>query len=292
MVINLKTTTSVVDRTETLMRFYKDIAKYPVLTQEDEIELISIIRNGNRKESSDARNLLVNSNQRFIVAVAKRYGTTDNILDLISEGNIGLMESIDSFDVNKNVKFTTWAIWYIRRAINQYCINYGSLIRKNNISKTYHVTSKATNAFVQENYRQPTMDELKDYMNEKFNIEIKDSVDVIDTQISSIDYDSNDDEYRIGDIIDFNNRCASYNEYEDNTKKDFNTILIKSMLSILTPREKKVMKMNFGIGYMRPYEIKEIAEELNLTAERIRQMRTSCLKRLKREYKRRINELL
>ena len=294
MVINLKTTTNVIERTDTLARFYNDIKKYPVLTYNEELNLIKTIKNGDRKSKNEARDLLIKSNQKFIVAVAKRFGTTENILDLISEGNEGLSEAIEKFDLKKNVKFTTWAVYFIRRSINSYLMNYGSIVKKSNISKTYHVISQATNSFVQKHHRQPMPDELKDYMNENFNIEIKDSVDVLNTQVTSIDYNPNSDEddASMGDILDFNSCSASRNNCEDKYNKDFNNILVKTILNVLTPREQKVMKMNFGIGYMRSYEVKEIAEELNLTTERIRQMKTSCLKRLKKEYEKRISSLI
>lgn len=293
MVINLKTT-NVIERTDTLTRFYNDIKKYPVLTYDEELNLLKMIKNGDRKSKNEARELLIKSNQKFIVAVAKRFGTTDNILDLISEGNEGLSEAIEKFDLKKNVKFTTWAVYFIRRSINRYLMNYGSIVRKSNISKTYHIISQATNSFIQKYHRQPMADELKDYMNEKFNIKIKDSVDVLNTQVTSIDYNSNSDEddASMGDIIDFNSCSASHNNCEDKYNKDFNDILVKTILNVLTPREQKVMKMNFGIGYMRSYEVKEIAEELNLTTERIRQMKASCLKRLKKEYEKRISSLV
>ena len=294
MVINLKTTTNVIERTDTLARFYNDIKKYPVLTYDEEINLLKMIKKGNGKSKNEARELLIKSNQRFIVAVAKRFGTTDNILDLISEGNEGLSEAIEKFDLKKNVKFTTWAIYFIRRSINRYLMNYGSIVRKSNISKTYHVISQATNSFVQKYHRQPMANELKDYMNEKFNIKIKDSIDVLNAQITSIDYNpkSDEDDASMGDILDFNSYSASHNNCEDTYNKDFNDILVKTILNVLTPREQKVMKMNFGIGYMRSYEVKEIAEELNLTTERIRQMKASCLKRLKKEYEKRISSLV
>ena len=294
MVINLKTTTNVIERTDTLARFYNDIKKYPVLTYEEEINLLKMIKKGDGKSKNEARELLIKSNQRFIIAVAKRFGTTDNILDLISEGNEGLSEAIEKFDLKKNVKFTTWAIYFIRRSINRYLMNYGSIVRKSNISKTYHVISQATNSFVQKYHRQPMANELKDYMNEKFNIKIKDSIDVLNAQITSIDYNPNSDEddSSMGDILDFNSYSASHNNCEDTYNKDFNDILVKTILNVLTPREQKIMKMNFGIGYMRSYEVKEIAEELNLTTERIRQMKASCLKRLKKEYEKRITSLV
>ena len=107
MVVNLKTPNSdYFERTETLVRYYEDIRKYDVLTNEEELELFEMIKNGNKFEKQVAKEKLINCNQRFVVAVAKRYATNDNILDLINEGNIGLMEALENFKVEKGVKFT------------------------------------------------------------------------------------------------------------------------------------------------------------------------------------------
>ena len=140
MVINLKNRTSnIFTRTETLVKYYDDIRHYKLLSQEEEVQLFITLKEGDKKSKEKARITIVNANQRFVVAVAKKFGTNENLLDLISEGNIGLMEAIDRFDYTKGVRFSTFAVWYIRRAINFYNINHGSLVTKSNIAKRYRV---------------------------------------------------------------------------------------------------------------------------------------------------------
>lgn len=293
MVVNLKTpTSSYFERTETLTRFYDDIKKYDVLTVEEEVELFEKIKFGSKQEQNVAKERLINCNQRFVVAMVKRYATDDNILDLINEGNIGLMEAIDRFDVTKGNKFISFAVWYVRRAINQYCINFGTLVKKENISKTYHVISQATNKFVQKEYRQPTLEELAYILKNDFNVEIKDLRDILETRISSIDEGFNsEDDSNIGEINVYNNYSSSFNGYEKISNDDFNNKLIANLLKKLPEREKTIITLYFGIGYDREYEIQEIAEKLDLTTERVRQLKNSVLERFKKEYSQAIKSI-
>lgn len=292
MVVNLKSpSTDYFERTETLMRYYEDIRCYKLLSREEETALFKLIKYGNKKEKEAAKQKIINSNQRFVVAVAKRFATNDNILDLINEGNIGLIEALEEFDYSKGVKFTTWAVWYIRRAINIYCINYGAIVRKTNLSQTYHVVSQATNKFIQKEYRQPTLEELAKILKEDYKVDIKNVNDIIDTKISSIDesFNSDDDGSNIGEMTLYNSYSASSNDYEKIAINDFNNKLISNMLLKLQERERIIIKMVFGIGYDREYELQEIAPKVGLTIERVRQLKNDILNKLKKEYKSTIN---
>jgi RNA polymerase primary sigma factor len=288
MVVNLKSpTTDYFERTETLTRYYEDIRKYDVMSEEKEVEMFELFKNGNKQEQEYARNFIINANQRFVVAMAKRFATNENILDLISEGNIGLIEAMKDFDVTKGNKFITFAVWYVRRAINNYCINYGNLVKKTNLSKTYHIIAQATNKFIQTEYRQPTLEELLEIVNKEHKADIKSIEDIIDTKISSIDegFNSEDDDAVFGEMSLYNSYSSSFNEYEKISNDDFNNKLISSMLGKLPEREKTIIKMVFGIGYYREYELQEIAEELGLTTERVRQIKNSVIQEIKEKYK-------
>ncbi len=288
MVVNLKSpTTDYFERTETLTRYYEDIRKYDVMSEEKEVEMFNLFKNGNKQEQEYARNFIINANQRFVVAMAKRFATNENILDLISEGNIGLIEAMKDFDITKGNKFITFAVWYVRRAINNYCINYGNLVKKTNLSKTYHIIAQATNKFIQTEYRQPTLEELLEIVNKEHKADIKSIEDIIDTKISSIDegFNSEDDDAVFGEMSLYNSYSSSFNEYEKISNDDFNNKLISSMLGKLPEREKTIIKMVFGIGYYREYELQEIAEELGLTTERVRQIKNSVIQEIKEKYK-------
>lgn len=290
MVVNLSTPTlSYFERSETLTKYYENIRRFSPLEQDEEREMFLILKNENstQEEKTFAKNKLINSNQRFVVAVAKRYATDDNILDLIEEGNIGLIESIESFDVEKGVKFMTWAVWYIRRAINFYLINYGNIVKKSNSHKTYHIMSQATNKFIQREYRQPTLEELADILQEEYNLDIKYMGDIIETKVTSIDasFNAEDEDTCLGDMALYNSYSASTNTYENNVASDFNSTLVASLLKKLSDKEAEIIKLLFGIGYDRAYEIQEVAKKVGYTNERVRQLKISILERLRCEYK-------
>lgn len=284
MIINLKLSSSnIFERTDCLQRYYADVKKYKILSIEEENLLFLKVKNGNKEEKQAAKNAIINANQRFVIAVAKRFASNNNLLDLIAEGNLGLIEAIDSYSLDKETRFTSWAIWYIRRSINQYCVNYGSLVRKSNLSKTYHTISQAKNKFLQKEGRQPTDDELIEILNDEFNLNLKSLRDVIDTNVISIDdkVGEHDDDREIGEVNAFNSVCASINTYENVANDDYNHFIIQKTLNKLKTRDKEVISMLFGIGYDRPYEIQEVAKKMNMTSERIRQLKGEILLKLK-----------
>ena len=203
---NVKTTNNYFDRTETLVKYYHDVNEYSVIDAAREKELFMLLDEGRAKlkeakeandrvnaakyerEVNKLRDFIINSNLRFVISIARVYATNNNILDIINEGNIGLIEAVDTFDVTMGNRFQTHAVYLIRQKINLFKQNDGLMIRKNNESKTYHIKSNMTNKFIQEFQREPTTEELKDYINEHYpNAKIKDSSDVLDVKVSSID---------------------------------------------------------------------------------------------------------
>lgn len=300
LVINLKAETGLVDRSENTTRFYEDIKKFPTLTKEDEDKWFDVLKNGSPEEKSFARDYIWLCNQRLVIAAAKKWATTDTLTDYINEANIGLAEAIDKFELDKGTKFCTYAMWFIKRAINNYNNDVAPMVRKTNLSKTFHVVSKVTNDFIQKYERFPTADELKESINKKYKKkDIKDKNDLLDVHIARMDDvggDSDDTNANFSDLMDYNRISSSVNEYEITSTNDYNKKLIDSLLSILTPREQKLIKMRFGLieinGIKREFELIEVAEELGITPERVRQLETSILLKLRKEYGNRINDLL
>ena len=119
-VINLKADTGLVDRTENTIRFLKDVKDYPTLTKEEAIEWFKKYKYGDKKESDMARDYLMLCNQRLVLAAAKKWAKTDSYMDYVNEANFGLLEAIERFDITKDVKLSTYAMWFIKRAINNY----------------------------------------------------------------------------------------------------------------------------------------------------------------------------
>jgi RNA polymerase primary sigma factor len=300
LVINLKAETGLVDRSENTTRFYEDIKKFPTLTKEDEDKWFDVLKNGSPEEKSFARDYIWLCNQRLVIAAAKKWATTDTLTDYINEANIGLAEAIDKFELDKGTKFCTYAMWFIKRAINNYNNDVAPMVRKTNLSKTFHVVSKVTNDFIQKYERFPTAEELKESINKKYKKkDIKDKNDLLDVHIARMDDvggDSDDTNANFSDLMDYNRISSSVNEYEITSTNDYNKKLIDSLLSILTPREQKLIKMRFGLieinGIKREFELIEVAEELGITPERVRQLETSILLKLRKEYGNRINDLL
>lgn len=119
-VVNLKTISDYKARSETLVRFYHDVAKYKILTIEEENEWMNLYKNGTKEEKDCAKNALITSNIRFVIAMAKKYGNNDNVLDLINEGVIALTEAMDKFNPSVGIRFLSFAVWYVRRELNLY----------------------------------------------------------------------------------------------------------------------------------------------------------------------------
>lgn len=296
-VINLKADTGLVDRSENTTRFYKDIKDFETFDREDEVKWFTLMKEGTPEERKHAREYIINCNQRLVVAAAKNYANTENLTDYINEANFGLMEAVDKFDVTRGTKFASYAMWFILRAINIYKYDTSQAIKKTNYSKTFHVISKARNKFMQENERNPSDDELLEIVNEVYGKDIKDKNDLLDTHMASIDVETDDDDtFVFGDITDFNRASASYNEYEEESTNDYNSALVDSLLEILKPREREIIKMRFGLyednGLRREYELNEIGEKIGLTPERVRQLEASALQQLREEYGSRLSSIL
>jgi RNA polymerase primary sigma factor len=300
LIINLKSDTNIVDRSENTVRFYDDIKRYPILTKEEEEKWFRILSDGTEEEKKKAREYIWLCNQRLAISAAKKWANTDNLTDYINEANIGLAEAIDKFDITKGTKFCTYAMWFIKRAINNYNNDISPIVRKTNLSKTFHVVSRVTNEFIQNNERNPTSDELKEQINKKYKAkDIKDKNDLLDIHIARMDDvggDADDSNANFTDLMDYNRISSSVNEYEVVSSDEYNKNLIDNLLKILAPREQKLIKMRFGLievnGIKREFELSEVAEELSLTTERVRQLEAEVLKKLRKAYGNMISDLI
>lgn len=299
LIINLKADTGLVDRSENTTRFLKDVKDYPTLTKEEEIEWFYKLKHGNEEEKEFAKEYLMLCNQRLIIAAAKKWAKTDTLMDYVNEANFGLLEAIEKFDTNFNVKFASYAMWFIKRAINKYICGDLQVVKRPNYSKTFHVISKATNDFLQKNERTPTPDELFDIVTDKYGKDIKDKNDILDLKVSYVDESSSDEDEspNYGDMAAYNRASASYNQYEEEETNAFNKELVSSLLSKLSPRKQQIIKMRFGMyeednGLRREYEREEIGEKLGLTSERVRQLELAAMEEIKVEYTKKMGQLL
>lgn len=299
LVINLKADTGLVDRSENTTRFLKDVKDYPTLTKEEETEWFDKLKYGSEEEKEFAKEYLMLCNQRLVIAAAKKWAKTDTLMDYVNEANFGLAEAIDKFDTSFDVKFASYAMWFIKRAINKYICGDLQVVKRPNYSKTFHVISKATNDFLQNNERTPTPDELFEIVTIKYGKDIKDKNDILDLKVSYVDESSNDEDEspNYGDMAAYNRASASYNQYEEEETNTFNKELVSSLLSKLSPRKQQIIKMRFGMyegdnGLKREYEREEIGQILGLTSERVRQLELSAMEEIKTEYLKKMGQLI
>lgn len=284
-IVDVSSVSDFFERTECLKSYYEDIRRYPLLTKEEEYNLFEKYYNGSNFEKEKAREKIINHNLRFVVSVAKKYANNENILDVIEEGTMGLIEALESFDYTKGYKFISYAVHYIRRAINQYRVEYDDLVKKTNYNKTFHLMTKTKNEFIQQNHRQPTLEELKDLLNEKYDASIKNECDVMDIQTVSIDvnFDSDDDMH--GDeYSEYNKFTANDNDCELFINNQYIKELVSSMVSELPNREQIIIKMSFGIDNNKEYDIQEIGELLGISGERVRQLKFEAIDKMKEYY--------
>jgi RNA polymerase primary sigma factor len=254
--------------------YLKEIGNYPLLTMSDEVDLAKRIADGDES----AKQSLAESNLRLVVSIAKRYvGRGLSFLDLIQEGNLGLIKAVEKFDYTKGYKFSTYATWWIRQAITRSIADQSRTIRipvhmSEVINKTYRISRN----LLQELGREPTDQELADAMNlpiEKVREILKVSADPIslDTPIGEED-DSHLGDFISDDTVMGPEDAASYSILKDQ---------ITRLLDTLTDREQKVLILRFGLKDGRSRTLEEVGKEFNVTRERIRQIEAKALRKLR-----------
>ena len=263
--------------------YFAEIRKYPILTAEEERELLFEVKNGSPLKAEMARERLVNCNQLFVASVAKKWANNDNFLDLINEGNIGLLVAIDRFDLNKKQRFLSYAVFWVRQYINDYIINCEHLVKPLNAHKIHIYKAKVTSELTQKLERVPTPDEIRDETEKKYGINLPFSMDFINFSVASIDapfmMEDKDNEAN-GVCMAFDNVTATNNIDKDIEVLDACKRANKA-LGMLTPREKRILMKYYGIGHTRNYDVYEIAESEQKSKERIRQIIKHAIIKLK-----------
>lgn len=270
--------TSFITADRTINDYLKDINKYKVLTAKEEWQLIKQMRDGDEK----AKEKLIVSNQRFIYAVAKRYANADNVMDLVMEGNIGLMTALETFDGTKGNRFLSYAIWYIKRSIHAFINDENLLIRKTNNAKTVYKLAKIKEKFYAENNRYPDVDEIAAILETEYGLKIKDKTDLLDVTTTSISTCFDDEDSRAFENTPyFTEKTAVDNEFLGEMDDEYNSAVSGALLSILTEREQNIVKRAFGIGYNKEYTNAEIAEDIGMSSERVRQLKNGAIEKMK-----------
>jgi RNA polymerase primary sigma factor len=265
-----------IQTSETLKRYLQEISRIPGIDAEAEKVLGARARQGDR----EAMTSLVEANLRFVVSFSKRYrGCGLSFLDLINEGNIGLMEAARRFDPAKDVRFLTYAVWWVRQAIVHAISEQGGAVRlPQKQANLVHRLGKSTRALTSQLHRVPTMDEIADEMGTTA-ADVARLMQVSGDQISlSGGTDDDPDAPSIADRLEQDVIPAA----EDTVFRQALEGQMKACIDDLDPKEELVVKMRFGLDDHEPQTLKEIGDHLNLSRERIRQIEVQALAKLKR----------
>ena len=260
---------------EAVREYLKSIRNIPLLSEEDEYKIAIAAANGDE----NARQIMITSNLRLVVKIAKTYiGRSSNLsfLDLIQEGNMGLMRATEKFDAEKGFRFSTYATYWIKQAISKAIIDQSRAVRlPAHIINELNKFNKAIRDLSQQYGRTPSDKELAEYL----NVSVKKISEyyTISKEPCSLDVtiDEDEDTAMIDLIADEN--ATKFMDIDDLSIRD----TIYSVLNTLSERERKIIELRFGFTDGRQHTLEEVGKEFNLTKERIRQLEASALKKLR-----------
>ncbi len=255
--------------------YLKEIGRVPLLKPEDEPEIAKRIEAGDE----EARNILISSNLRLVVSIAKKYvGRGMLFLDLIQEGNMGLVKAVEKFDYTKGFKFSTYATWWIRQAITRAIADQARTIRiPVHMVETINKLTRVQRQLVQELGRDPSAEEISARMDGITPEKVREIQKIALEPVSLETPIGEEDDSHLGDFIE-DKEALSPDQYASNQLlKDE----INSVLSGLTDREEKVLRLRFGLYDGRTRTLEEVGKEFNVTRERIRQIEAKALRKLK-----------
>jgi len=273
----LKITRQVTNRESlSLDKYLHEISRYDLVTAEEETLLAQEIRKGNM----NALDKLIKANLRFVVSVAKQYQNQGlSLIDLINEGNIGLIKAAKRFDETKGFKFISYAVWWIRQSILQALAEHSRIVRLplNKITTANKVNRTFFELF-QKYHREPSVKEIAD----ELKIAPKDVLRVMSNSDRNISMDTpiNDDETM--SLYNIISSSASDSPEKEMIKQSLTTEL-KRILAILPYREAEIIKQYFGLEMQHPLTLEEIGSNFDITRERVRQLKSRTLKILRRK---------
>ena len=254
--------------------YLKDIGKIPLLSAERELELAELAALGNKA----AKDELVNANLRLVVSIAKKHiGKGMFLLDLIQEGNLGLMKAVEKFDYRKGYKFSTYATWWIRQAISRAIADQARTIRiPVHMVETIHKVSRATRQLLQELGREPTIAEIAERLQMPED-KVCDIMKVAQDPVSLETPVGEDEESHLGDFVEDNenptpSETASYSLLREQ---------LQAVLATLSPREAEVIRLRYGFYNGRILTLEEVGQRFDITRERIRQIEAKALRKLR-----------
>lgn len=272
----LKILPSFTNREEkSIEKYFNEISKYPVLSIEEEQELF-----GRKDQDPAVLDIIVKHNLRFVVSVAKKYQDCGlPLVDLINEGNLGLMKAAERFDVTRGFKFISYAVWWIRQSIIAALSQHGKKIRTPlNMQSDYNSIRKAKTLLVQQLEREPSLEELSEILN--MDISKIRQISAAHKKCASLDAVVNEDSRTTMIEMMVDHDVQSPDEHLTNGEGRMEEI--KTMLRVLPQQQAMIIKDYYGIDRPSPASLGEIADRLGLSRERVRQLRDHSLNRLRK----------
>lgn len=256
--------------------YLREIGKIPLLNAEEELELAQKVVAGDKR----AKDKMAEANMRLVVSIAKRYvGRGLDLLDLIQEGNTGLLRAVEKFDPDKGFKFSTYATWWIRQAITRAIADQARTIRiPVHMVETINKLLRTQRRLTQELNREPTNEEIAKAM--ELEVEKVEHIMKIKQDISSLDASVRDDEEDsvLADFIEDEDTISPEESATGQLLKEH----VKDMLGALTEREQKILKLRFGLEDGKSHTLEEVGQEFSVTRERIRQIEAKALAKLRK----------
>lgn len=269
-----------VERRPNVEAYVRDVRDYQVLSADEQLQLLELTKSEDNIVKQKAIDKLVETNQRFVFSVAKKYANSENVLDLVSEGNIGLIKAIERFDPNSGNKFLTYAVWWIRRYISDFIILNKSFVKCNNSLRFARLIPKVKNELFVKLGREPSFEEVNELLQEKYDCKMQDESDYegVYKYELDIEYNGESDEIQNADTI-YNQKTAT-----DNVSEDIDNSYIKEftdfLISKLTEREKDIVSKRYGIGCSE-MTVTAIAEEYNVSGNTIRNILNKAKNKMK-----------
>ena len=258
--------------------YLREIGKIPLLTPEEEADLAQRIVKGDKA----AKDKMVESNMRLVVSIAKRYsGRGLDFLDLIQEGNTGLLRAVEKFDPAKGFKFSTYATWWVRQAITRAIADQARTIRiPVHMVETINKVLRTTRKLTTELNREPTNEEIAEELHmepEKVDYVMRIKQDIASLD-ASVGREGDDEDSVLGDFVEDEERDSP----EDSAANQILKEQLSEIIATLTDREQKIIRLRFGIGGGRPHTLEEVGAEFDVTRERIRQIEAKALSKLRK----------
>ena len=258
--------------------YLKEIGKIPLLTPEEELEVAKDLVSEDEKARDAARKRMSEANLRLVVSIAKRYvGRGMQLLDLIQEGNLGLMKAVEKFDYTKGYKFSTYATWWIRQSITRAIADQARTIRiPVHMVETINKVLRTSHSMVQSLGREPTTQEIADELHMDLQ-KVEEILKIAQEPVSLETPIGEEEDSHLGDFIQDDDASQPAEEASYTLLRE----QLEEVLKTLTPREEEVLRMRFGLIDGKPHTLEEVGKKFDVTRERIRQIESKALRKLR-----------